>query len=56
MNSRSKAFMAIEYVMLVAILVAALVSMAVYMKRSLCGKWREAGDTFSYGRQYELDK
>lgn len=56
MANRSQGFLAIEYVVLISILVAALVAMAVYMKRSLCGKWREVGDTFGYGRQYELKK
>jgi len=33
--------------------VAALISMAVYTKRALSGKWRGVGDTFGHGRQYE---
>ena len=44
---------AIEYTVLVAIVVAALLGMAVYTKRALDGKWREVGDTLGYGRQYE---
>ena len=44
---------AVEYAVLVAIVVAALVGMAVYTKRALCGKWRDVGDTFGHGRQYE---
>ena len=44
---------AVEYAVLVAIVVAALVAMAVYTKRALSGKWRGVGDTFGYGRQYE---
>jgi hypothetical protein len=38
---------------LVAVTVAALLSMAVYVKRSLSGRWRQTGDVFGYGRQYE---
>lgn len=48
-----KGFLSIEYAVLIAIVVAALVGMSVYIKRSLCGKWRQAGDTFGYGRQYD---
>ena len=45
--------MTLEYAALVAIVVAALVGMSVYVKRAICGKWREVGDTFGSGRQYE---
>ena len=43
----------IEYTILIAILVAVLVGMASYVQRALAGKWRDVGDTFGYGRQYE---
>ena len=43
----------IEYTILIAILVAVLVGMASYIQRSLAGKWRDVGDTFGSGRQYE---
>lgn len=49
----STAQSAIEYAVLVAVMVAALISMAVYTKRALSGKWREVGDRFGHGRQYE---
>lgn len=48
-----KGFLTIEYAILIAITVAALIGVSVYLKRSLCGKWRDVGDTFGYGRQYE---
>ncbi|MDP3723311.1 MAG: hypothetical protein Q8R91_07435 [Candidatus Omnitrophota bacterium] len=38
---------------MIAILAAALVGVAVYAKRALAGKWRQVGDTFGFGRQYE---
>ena len=44
---------AIEYAVLLAIVVAALVGMSIYMKRALSGKWRAVGDGFGFGRQYE---
>lgn len=43
----------VEYAVLIAVTVAALVGMSVYTKRALAGRWRAVGDTFGYGRQYE---
>ncbi len=43
----------IEYAVLTAIVVAAVIGMSVYTKRALSGKWREVGDVFGQGRQYE---
>ena len=43
----------IEHAVLIAVLVAAGVGMSVYFKRALCGRWRQVGDTFGYGKQYE---
>ena len=48
-----RASFSIEYAVLIAIVVAALLGMSVYTKRALMGRWREAGDTFGSGRQYE---
>jgi Flp pilus assembly pilin Flp len=45
-------FLSLEYALLIALVVAALVGMALYFQRSLSGKWREAGDSFGFGRQY----
>jgi len=42
----------IEYTMLIAIVVAALVGIQIYLKRAICGRWRQAADTFGFGRQY----
>ena len=43
----------IEYAVLIAVVVAALIGMGLYAKRSLMGKWRGAGDAFGFGQQYE---
>ena len=43
----------LEYAVLIAVAAAALIGMSIYIKRSLCGKWRESADVFGYGRQYE---
>jgi Flp pilus assembly pilin Flp len=49
----SRAGLAIDYVLLWVIVIAALISMSVIIKRALCGKWRQSADSFGYGRQYE---
>ena len=45
--------LSLEYACLIAIVVAALITMSVYTKRAICGKWRDVGDGFGYGRQYQ---
>ena len=50
-NKRS-GFLALEYALLIAIVVAAFLGMSGYLKRSLSGKWRSVADSFGYGRQY----
>ena len=45
--------LSVEYSVLIAVVVAALVGLSVYMMRSVSGRWRQVGDTFGYGRQYE---
>jgi Flp pilus assembly pilin Flp len=42
-----------EHMVLFILVVAALVTMGVYIKRGLSGKWREVGDSFGHGKQYE---
>jgi len=49
---KNKGMLSLEYAVFIVILIAALVAMAVYMRRAICGKMRESGDTFGYGRQY----
>ena len=51
-NKYLKAISVIEYSMLVAIVVAALLGMQIYLKRAISGRWRQAADTFGYGRIY----
>jgi len=50
---RKKGFLTLEYVILFVVIVAALLTMSVYLKRALSGKWRSAGDVFGFGRQYQ---
>ena len=51
--NRRRGSLSIEYGVLVVVAVAALLAMAVYFKRALGGRWRQVGDAFGYGRQYE---
>ena len=53
MNTGKKGSLAIEYVVLVAVVIAAFLGMQVYIKRAICGRWRAAADAFGQGRQYE---
>lgn len=47
------AFAVVEYAIFIAVLCAALVGMAISIRRALSDKWRQAGDAFGHGRQYE---
>ncbi len=55
-SNRRKGSFSIEYGALMAITVAAGIGMSVYFMRSLCGRWRQVGDTFGAGKQYEPGK
>ena len=50
---KTKASLMLEYAVLIAVVVAALVAMSVYFRNAISGRYREAGDTFGFGRQYE---
>jgi len=45
----------LEYGVLIAVIIAALLSMQVFLRRAICFKWRESADAFGDGRQYETD-
>lgn len=47
-----KGSLMLEESLLIIIVVIALLAVSVVIKRGLCGKWRRAGDSFGYGRQY----
>lgn len=51
--NKQKAFFSLEYALLLAIIITALLAMSVYFRQALCGRWRQAGDAFGQGRQYE---
>ena len=46
-----KAISVIEYSLIIVVVVAALLAIHVYLKRAVSGRWRQAADTFGYGRQ-----
>ena len=49
-----RSFSVIEYAFLIAIITAALIGMAVYIKRAISQRWRAAVDEpFGHGRQYD---
>lgn len=54
--SIQKAMAITEYSLLIAIVVAALLGMQFYLKRAVCGHWRESGDVFGFGRQYGVNQ
>ena len=43
----------VEFMVLIVIIVLALLAMQLYLKRSVNGRFRSAGDSFGQGRQYE---
>ena len=53
MRMRKKGFLAIEYTVLVAIVVGAFFGIYAYFRRAISGRWRAQVDAFGYGRQYE---
>lgn len=52
-NRRQRGFLALEQALLIAAVAAALIAMSVYIKRAISGKYRDVGDSFGLGRQYE---
>lgn len=49
---KERAISTIEYAMVIALVSAALLSIGIYYKRAVCGRWRQAADAFGFGRQY----
>lgn len=55
-NGKNRGSLAIEYAALIAIAAVALLAMSAYFKGALCGRYRDSGDSFGYGRQYDPQK
>jgi Flp pilus assembly pilin Flp len=43
----------VEYALVIAAVAVAFIGMSVYLKRAVCGKWKQSADVFGYGRQYD---
>ncbi len=43
----------LEYAALIAVVIAALLSMMIYIRRSVSGRYKDIGDVFGHGRQFE---
>jgi Flp pilus assembly pilin Flp len=52
-RNRGPGFTAIEYAVLLAVVVGALVVMQLPLRRAISAKWRESVDSIGGGRQYE---
>jgi len=48
-----KASSIMDYSILIFAVVLTLIIMGVYLRRGICGKWKEAVDVFGHGRQYQ---
>lgn len=52
MFSRKNGFTFLEFALLLTVVIAALLAMQIFMKRSLMAKWKNAADSIGFGRQY----
>lgn len=52
-NKQAQSFL--EYAILIIIVVAALLAMRIYMLRAVQEKYRQNGDVFGEGEQYESE-
>jgi Flp pilus assembly pilin Flp len=43
----------IEYALLISVIIVSLIAMSIYFIKALSGRWRQVGDGFGQGRQYE---
>ena len=50
---KNKGSLILEYTVLITIVIAAFLCGQIYVKRAICGRWRQAADVFGSGRQYE---
>ena len=52
----NQAVSVIEYVLLIGVVITAILFTQKYIVRAIAGKWKQAGDTFSLGQQYDPKK
>ena len=53
---KKRAQSAIEYITFITFTLAALFLFQKYISRSIAGQWKQAGETFGYGRIYDPNK
>ena len=52
MSRDSRGQQVMEYVVVIAVVIVVLVVMGYYVRNTLSGKYREAGDAFGQGEQF----
>ena len=50
-NNKGSLFL--EYTFIILVVIAAWLSVGRYVKRAVFGRWRQVGDYYASGRQYE---
>ena len=55
-NHHKRGTSAIEYVVMIIIIIGAMLLIQKYLLRGIAGKWRDVGDTWGYGRQFDPKK
>jgi Flp pilus assembly pilin Flp len=43
----------IEYTVLIIAVIGALLAMQAYVRKAICGRWRQGADAIGFGLQYE---
>lgn len=43
----------VEYSVLIAVVVAALLGIQIYIKRAVCSRWKVSGDVIGFGKQFD---
>lgn len=56
MTRSGKGQSTLEYVMIVAILIAALLGIQRFLKASMMGRWKTIVDVYGFGRQFDTVK
>ena len=55
-TSNCRAVSVIEYTLLVTMLLLTFIVMQKYVVRAISGRWKQVGDSFGFGRQYDPKK
>ena len=55
LSQSKRAFSTLEYAVLTVVVIAALITMSIYIKRAVSGRFKDTADSFGFGRQYDPD-